>query len=249
MYGFAKGLILPPASLLILAILGLFWKGAGAGWARRIAAAALVTLYALATPLVSSGLMLGLETAPPLPAQGPLPAADAIVILSAEVRHHLEYAAPSPGPLTLERLRYGARLQRRSTLPVLVTGGAFPGQPVSLASMMRQVLTEEFQVPVAWIEDQAQDTHENAARSAAILKAQGIQRIFLVTHGWHMPRARLAFERAGLTVIPAPTAVPARNGPLKQAVEHYLPTAAALQDSYFALHETCGYVFYWLAYR
>jgi uncharacterized SAM-binding protein YcdF (DUF218 family) len=88
------------------------------------------------------------------------------------------------------------------------------------------------------------DTAGNAALSAAILKAAGIRRIFVVTHAFHMPRARLLFERAGLEVIPAPTAFFSHpNGDWLPG--DFLPQPKALQISYYALHEWLGLA--WIA--
>ncbi len=42
------------------------------------------------------------------------------------------------------------------------------------------------------------------ARSAAILAPEGIASVFLVTHAWHMRRARAEVGRAGLVAWPAP---------------------------------------------
>lgn len=253
MYQFLKMLVLPPASLLIIALVGHFWQGrTKMGW--TLTSISLLLLYLLATPLVSTALLFRLELFPPLPAAGPITQhAQAIVILSAEARQESEYATLSPGPMTLERLRYGAQLQRRTALPILVTGGRLPGQSESLGAVMRQSLTEDFQSPVAWVEDQSQDTHQNATLSAAILKAQGITRIFLVTHAWHMPRAKLSFERAGLIVIPAPTGYskgePQKEITIDDWIGEVLPSSQALHDSYLAFHEMGGLAFYWLFFH
>ena len=40
--------------------------------------------------------------------------------------------------------------------------------------------------------------------TASILQEAGIQRVYLVTHAWHMRRALLAFHRFGITATPAP---------------------------------------------
>jgi len=251
MYELLKNLVLPPASLLLVAVIAqLVWGRTKVG--RGIAVASLLLLYLLSTPMVGDTLLSTLEVFPALPAEGPLPDAQAIVILSAESLATPEYPALSPGAMTLERLRYGAQLWRRTGLPVLVTGGIPTGRPSSLGSVMRQSLADDFNVPVAWVEARAQDTHQNAQRSAEILKANGIVRIFLVTHAWHMPRAKLAFERAGLTVIPAPTAVTKAAFSLKPGgdlgVRDLLPSTKALQSGYFAFHEAAGLAFYWLAF-
>ena len=259
MHELLKAVILPPASVLIIALIGqLFWARTKAG--RWVVTASLVGLYLLSTPMIGDTLLATLEVFPPLPAEGPLPRdaqapnAQAIVILGADSRMTPEYSAPSPGAMTLERLRYGAHLHRRTGLPILVTGGIPPGRPTSLGSVMRRSLVDDFGVPVAWVEDRSRDTHQNAVRSAEILKAEGITRILLVTHAWHMPRAKRAFENAGLTVICAPTAVIkgaiSLDDPVGTVgVRDMLPSAKALQSSYFAFHEMLGLAFYRLAYH
>ncbi|MTJ83667.1 MAG: YdcF family protein [Telmatospirillum sp.] len=251
-YQIVKALALPPASLFLLAFAGHIalrrWRHG-----RLLVTIALSVLYLLSIPVISTALMARLETCPPLAALGPLSAdAQAIVILSAEARLEPEYPALSPGPLTLERLRYGAALQRRTGLPILVSGGTQQNRPDSLAGAMRRSLEEDFHVPVTWVEDRSQDTHQNAMRSADILKSQGITRILLVTHAWHMPRAVQSFTAAGLTVTPAPTAFSHERLPPDNTVfgviYNILPSTRALSESYYALHELGGLAFYRVAY-
>lgn len=55
------------------------------------------------------------------------------------------------------------------------------------------------------------DTADNARLSAAMLKAEDIERIVLVTHAFHMPRARQLFAAEGLSVAAAPTDFRGRN--------------------------------------
>jgi uncharacterized SAM-binding protein YcdF (DUF218 family) len=254
MYSLLKALVLPPASIILALLLGQMWSRRSVT-ARRFVFALLIALYALATPLLSSRLLGVLEVYPSLPAFGPLidPTVQAIVILSAEARVETEFGHLSPGPMTLERLRYGAALQRRTGLPILVTGGREIGQTDSLANAMRTSLVDDFRVPVTWSEDQSQDTHQNAQFSARILKDNGISKIYLVTHAWHMARAKLIFERMGLSVVAAPTAFasdePPRRTSLAEFLPDIIPTAKALHDSYFAIHELSGYLFYCLAYH
>jgi len=252
MHELLKNTLLPPMSLLVAALIGqILWGATTTG--RRAVTAILFLSYLLSTPLISDTLLSTLEIYPPLPTDGLMPqGAQAIVVLSAESLMTPEYSAPSPGPMTLERLRYGAFLQRRTGLPVLVTGGTSSGRSFSMGSVMRQSLADDFHVPVAWVEEQAQDTHQNATRSAAILKPEGITRILLVTHAWHMARAKLVFERAGVTVIPAPTAftrgTPIRKIGIGEYVWDLLPSAKAMQNSYFAFHEMIGLSYYFMAF-
>ena len=130
--------------------------------------------------------------------------AQAIVILGGGTRPYApEYGGATVGTITLERIRYGARLARATGLPVLVSGGAVRGAPPE-AVLMRNVLVYEFGVPVRWLETRSRNTHENAVKSAAILKGSGIERVILVGHSFDFPRSRKEFEAAGIDVIPAP---------------------------------------------
>ena len=108
---------------------------------------------------------------------------------------------------------------------------------------MKQVLEREFQVPVTWVEETSKNTLENARASLHVLGPAGIKRIYLVTHAWHMPRARYAFETAGFSVIPAPTgyAIVPRPGVLS-----FMPNAQALLHSSWFFHEVLGIGWYHL---
>jgi uncharacterized SAM-binding protein YcdF (DUF218 family) len=161
--------------------------------------------------------------------------AEAIVILGGGVRPQApEFGGDTLGRLTLERVRYGAFLARQTGLPVLVAGGAPEEGVRAEAELMREALQREFGVPVRWSEDQSRNTRENAANAAAILSAEAVRRVLLVTHGFDVRRARALFEAAGLEVIAAPTQVP---GPGSPSVAEFLPSASALAVSHLALYE------------
>ena len=108
---------------------------------------------------------------------------------------------------------------------------------------MGQVLLQDFRVAVVWVEESSRNTFENALHSAAVLKPAGIQKIYLVTHAWQMRRARIAFEHAGFTVIPAPTVFATRY---RLTVLDFLPDARALHDSGVFLREVAGIGWYHL---
>ncbi|HTZ00241.1 MAG TPA: YdcF family protein [Rhodocyclaceae bacterium] len=229
-------LVLPPAGPLLLALAGLWLAGRRPRTGRLIAALALALLLALSVPWVADHLSATIEdVAPPTPAQ--LAAAQAIVILSGDAyRQAPEYGGDTVGQVTLERLRYGARLARQTGLPVLVSGGApFGGRPE--ADLMKETLAQDFQVTVRWTEDRSRDTAENAALSAPLLKQAGIDRILLVTHASHMRRAGDLFAAAGFQAIPAPTGFAGGEASL---LESLLPSAKALSQSYRVLHEHLG---------
>src|SRR3546814_18603677 len=79
--------------------------------------------------------------------------------------------------------------------------------------------------------------YANAELSAQRLRNAGVQRFYLVSHAWHMPRAMLSFEAAGLEPIPAPTRF-LLPGPL--IWRDFLPTVGAMNVTYYAVHEWLG---------
>ncbi|MBV2193864.1 MAG: YdcF family protein, partial [Azonexus sp.] len=140
---------------------------------------------------------------------------------------------------SLIRLRHGARLARETQLPVLISGGRPLNADNAEAAVMADILKNEFGVAVRWREEQSQDTAGNARQSAEILRSAGIGRIVLVTQAFHMPRARMLFEAAGLQVVPAPAHFVSKTGG-GFATGDLLPSASALHHSFYALHEWLG---------
>ncbi|MBM4061541.1 MAG: YdcF family protein [Planctomycetes bacterium] len=236
-------LVLPPASVLLLLLLGTMLRRRWPRCGRLLQVAGALLLLLLSLPVVGGALLESLQRDPPLPADGPLPAADAIVVLSADGdRHGREYGRAVVGPMTLQRLRYAAALQRRTGLPLLVSGGVPDAQSPPLAAMMAAAARDEFGVPVRWVEDRSGDTWQNAAESARLLRAAGVQRVLLVTSAWHMPRAAASCRAHGLEVVPAPTAF---RAPAAEGWTVWLPHWAGLRDSCLALHEYAGRIAYW----
>ena len=154
----------------------------------------------------------------------------------------------------LQRVRYAALLSKRTQLPILVTGGTPEPSSKYLspeAQVMAKVLRDEFNVEVSWIEDQSKTTQENAQFSANILLKEKINHIYLVTHFWHMPRAKNIFEKYGFEVTPAPMGFEFENEfDLKELNPlDFLPSPSSLQRVREICHETFGKVWYRLKYK
>jgi uncharacterized SAM-binding protein YcdF (DUF218 family) len=228
------GLVLPPMGPLLLAIAGALLLRRSPRLGRVMLWSGLLALLALSLHPVSDLLLRLAGDSQPVRMEEAR-TAQAVVILGCCVRREaLEYGGDTLGRPALERVRYGAKLARDTGLPVLVSGGAVYGDTATEASLMRAVLEQELNVPVRWAEDRSRNTHENAQLSAAMLKRDGVKRVVLVTHGFHMRRARAEFVAAGLEVVPAPTLIPRF---MIASPFDFLPSVGALQGSYYALHE------------
>ena len=238
-------LLMPPANLLVL--IGLAWllRRRWPRTARALGAGATVALLALSTNAGALLLLRPLEdmTAPLDYRQAT--GAQAIVVLGAG---SVEGAPDSggldvPDQVALVRLLYAAHLQHATGLPLLASGGnGAPQRGVQpKAAMMARVLREDFKTPVAWVEDQSEDTAENAVNSARMLKAAGIKRVLLVTHAMHMPRAQAEFTRNGIEVVAAPTLFYSR---VRWSPYMLVPSASGLYRSFYAMHEWMGLGWY-----
>lgn len=229
-------LALPPAGPLLLAALGLLLIRRWPRFGKTLAWSGLVLLWLLATPAVTKPMLAALEDIPPLdPARAKR--AQAIVVLGGgSYPAAPEYGGDTVSRWSLERIRYAARLQRQTGLPLLVTGGApLGGTPEGRS--MQAALEMEFGVTVRWVEEASADTRENARLSAPLLREAGVKRVLLVTHAWHMRRAQSEFAAAGLDAIAAPTAYET-TGPF--LMTDLLPGPGGLQAGRIALHEQLG---------
>ena len=148
------------------------------------------------------------------------------------------------------RCSHGHR-QRRDRLVWVAPGMA--SIPAFLCGMYIcvSVLHQRAGITSLAVDDQSRDTRENARESAKLLQSQGIRRVLLVTHAYHMPRSLLSARAAGIDAIPAPFAfehvVPELQGPSE--LMDWLPQPGYLGRSYRILHEMAGLVWYGLNQR
>lgn len=247
-----RALAMPPGGPLLVALAGLLLLRRLPSAGRLLAGAGVVALWLLSTHAVGGLLLRWVEAGQrPLEVAAWQAAKDggapprALVILGSGATPDGPFAPRRERLLarSLERVVAGARLARATALPVLVTGGRPDGLEHSEAALMRQVLQDDLGIPVRWVEEASRDTAENASLSAALLRAEGISSVLLVTHAYHMPRARRAFEAVGLTVLPAPHGW-AGSRPDGIFLRDLLPSAPALEASWLALHELSGMLWY-----
>ena len=234
-------LLMPPAGAFILAILGLLLVRFKVG--RRLVFLALVLLYASCLPVLGDALIQSLDRYQALdPATLPEAGIEAIVVLGGGYYGEAEeYGEATVGPYFLERLRYASWLYRRSGAPIIVSSGR------SDAHTAAQLLVEEFGVPVLAVEDRSWTTQDNASNTAGVLAELDVHTVALVTHGWHMPRAKYSFDtHTRARVLPAPMGL-SNPAPDPSDWRQWIPSARAMVRIRTALHELAGLL--WYRYR
>ena len=241
-------LILPPGLILLMLAVGALLLNKSPVLGKSMLLFGLIIFYLSSTPFISGHLINLLETYPALDAYeiGNSGAGAIVILSSGRDREAKEYGGDTVGKYTLLRCRYGAFLQRKTGLPILVSGGwVLDKEGKSLAQVMAEVLREDFQSENVWLEDKSRTTGENAIFSEKFLAQKNIDSVFLVTQAWHMPRSVVAFEKAGLKVTPAPTAF--EGGNLFKLMD-ILPSANSISQTKFALHEMVGAFWYQIRY-
>lgn len=100
------------------------------------------------------------------------------------------------------RTKYAARAYKQGGFRrVVVSGG---GCPIPVAEAMADLLRSSgVPADAIVVEDQATSTHENALKTKLLVAPIG-GRVVLLSSDFHMYRARKAFERAGVPVLPRP---------------------------------------------
>jgi uncharacterized SAM-binding protein YcdF (DUF218 family) len=236
-----SALLLPPLNCILLCALGLILYRRHPRIGLTLSAGSLALLLIFSTVAGSHLLVQPLEAR--TNSLTTTNSAQAIVLLGGgRLPDAPEYGGiDMPGHHSLARIQYAARLHRQTGLPVLITGGTPGGALEAEAVIMGRVLTEDFSVPVAWLETQSNTTAENAALTAKMLLPLGKSKILLVTTAMHMPRAKAVFERSGFAVVAAPTLF-LGHGNLKPA--NFIPGGEGMQRSHAALHEWIGLLWY-----
>ncbi|HEY0858296.1 MAG TPA: ElyC/SanA/YdcF family protein [Albitalea sp.] len=246
-------LILPPVPFLLLILVGARLLPPRRAWGWTLIVLSVAGLWlGTCTGTARALEQFVLRLPPPLKAEriaqikARARAADstAIVVLGGGTEPFApEYGMSNLGFYSLERLRYGLWLGRETGVPVGFSGGLgwAAAQATTEAEVASRIAEREFNRPLRWIEDRSRDTRQNAAHSVALLKQSGIRHIVLVTHGWHMPRARRAFEEAaaphGISVEAAPMGLAQR---IEAPALDWLPSGTGMLRVRNALRESLG---------
>ena len=230
---YITAVVFSPTLLLLGIALGLWISSKKPTLGKSIAIFSTTLLWIFSTPAFNVWLSHNLltqykpTTSKELKAQG----AQAIVVLGGGVETGQPDGIQQLQATALDRLRHGIELSRKTGIPVLVTGGKGWGAKAGSeneAEISSRVAREVFQFEIKWTESESRDTQENASNSKQLLAQQGISKIALVTHSWHMPRSLKAFQKVGLEVTPAPMGF---LGNRKVGLLSLLPNGGALSNN------------------
>lgn len=237
--------ILPPGifilAIIIVALVLLYRNQLRLGVANLVLG---VMLWAFSIAPTADFLMRGLEADVSIPQN---PSGDVIILLGGGIIEGVPDLTGTavPSPLMMGRIVTAVRLYQRLELPIIVSGGAMPADdPITEAPVVKRWLVD-LGVPEnrIIIEDRALDTAQNARLTTVICRQQGFSRPILITAAYHLKRAQMAFEAAGMRVTPFPAYY---MGSRDRAYtwQHLLPLAGTLHASANALHEYIGMVYY-----
>ena len=237
-------LLFSPLFLIIsLIILGLILNS------KKISLTGIAILIIFSVPIVSNKLMAYLESDYELIKPSKVETADAVVVLSGMVKtiqtkNGLDYEWGEAA----DRIFAGIDLFKLNKAPVLVlTGGKLPWSiGVPEGEYLRDVAID-LGVPKKDIllTENVENTDQEAKAIKKLLLLDN-PKIILVTSAFHMPRAQLVFEAAGINVIPFP--VDFRIGAQKITFMKFIPSADSFKATSFFVREMIGRTYYNLIY-
>jgi uncharacterized SAM-binding protein YcdF (DUF218 family) len=217
-------------------------------WAQGVVATTLVLLILASNSNLAALVVKSLEWRY-LPLET-IPKAEAIVVLGGST-----HAATTPRPWVEvseagDRVLYGVKLYKDGKAPLLVfSGGRIDwkeGGPPEADDMTQIALVMGVPANAILQEGTSLNTYENAVNVKALLRAQDIRTVLLVTSAMHMPRAMAIFQKQGINAIATPTDYWVSQGNFQEnrsfqgSLLNLLPDTEALHFFTRALKEYIG---------
>lgn len=194
---------------------------------------------------VSDSLLRSLESGIKIPEN---PRGDVIILLGGGVYEGASdlTGIGAPSEEMLSRVITAIRLHKKLDIPIIVSSGSvFSGKEPEAPIVKRFLIDLGVPENMVILEDKSRDTIENARYSREICTKFNFKEPVLVTSAFHIKRAVMSFEKAGLRVVPLPTGFKTWAGK-KYIWEDYLPHG--LENLAIAMREYLGLFFYKLAY-
>jgi len=197
--GAVKAAVVVPLSVVVAGLLG--WSLLGVlrrggvcwrfSWRRAGGVAAVLAVCTLTFPVLQMYCFGYTDYRRP---------ADVIVVFGCKA-----YADGRPSDALADRVRTAVALYHEGIAARLIfSGGPGDGEHHETAVMQRMAM--ELGVPAEAIvrDEDGLNTRATVVNTAAMCEAAGLRRVIAVSHFYHLPRIKLAYQRAGMEVYTVP---------------------------------------------
>lgn len=208
---------------------------------------ALIILLICSFPLTAKSIWRGLESDYPYRPISQATPADAILVLSGMISSYksdygfiTEWHDP-------DRFFVGIELfQAGKAKKMIFTGGKMPWSNSPPEGELLMLKAIEMGIPSEKIllTSIVSNTAEESHAVKKLLEQHELNEILLVTSSFHMPRAKLLFDRSGVKTYPYPTDFRASEREVRWL--DYIPSAGAFDMTSAGLREYLGRAYYWI---
>ena len=212
---------------------------------RGPAVVGVLLLLVSALPLTSDRLWEALEAEYPYRPIESVENADAVVVLSGM----LGGIETDEGVVTqwgdADRFMTGVDLVKAGKAPLIIfTRGQWPwlNLPPEGEVLARRAISMGIREKQILLTGIVTNTADEAAEVKTLMEFGGMRRIILVTSSYHMPRAVMLFDRAGVTSVPYPTDFRSSGGRIDWM--SLVPSAHGLNKTSEAVRELIGRLYY-----
>ena len=213
---------------------------------RGLAFVGLLVLLVCSLPVIGDRLWGVLEADYPHRSIESTENADAVVVLSGmlEWLETEDSVVPQWGEAT-DRLFAGVDLLNAGKAPLIIfTRAQNPWRklPPEGDQLAKQAIAMGVQERQILLTGTVTNTADEADEVKALMDLGGIKRIILATSAFHMPRAKMLFDRAGVDSTPYPTDF--RSSDRRGDWTRFIPSASGLHKTSEALREFIGRIYY-----
>ncbi len=206
----------------------------------------LIVLLVCSLPTTADRLWSALEADYPYRSIESTGNADAVVVLSGmlEWLETEDSVVPQWGEAT-DRLFAGVDLLKAGKAPLIIfTRGQYPWTdlPPEGEQLARQAIAMGIQDRQILLTGIVTNTTDEADEVKTLMDLGDLSRVILVTSAYHIPRAKMLFDRAGIDSVPYPTDF--RSSGAHSNWMSFIPSAEGLDRTSNAVREFIGRIYY-----
>ncbi len=233
----------PLIMIIVLIIFGLITRS------KKICLIGVFILTVCSLPVVSDKLVAYLESDYQLSKPSNITSTDAIVVLSGMIKtinskDGLDYEFGEAS----DRIFAGINLFKEKKAPKLIlTSGKLPWSVgIPEGEYLKDIAIKNGISKNNILLTENVENTDQEAKAIKKLLSEDRPKVLLVTSAFHMPRAQIVFEAAGINVVPFP--VDFQKGLSKITFMSFIPSANALSGTSFFVREMIGRFYYDLKY-